>query len=186
MMRHLPWAMYAALCLIASPAVGATPDGDALAERLATHAPQCGRFEQSRWLADLEMRLDSRGHFQQREDGLVWQTTAPIQDRVVLSQNNDSLPLGFQVIAPVFTGLLSGDWQALEHHFTIELSGELEDWRARLVPSEATVAERLTRLLVSGNQQVEQVELEFDDGDRLDLTLIPAACESLDDGNPSP
>ncbi|EPC01168.1 hypothetical protein L861_11375 [Litchfieldella anticariensis FP35 = DSM 16096] len=185
-MRHLPWTMCTALSLIASPVVWAIPDDDKLAERLATHAPSCGRFEQSRWLADLETQLDSRGHFRQREDGLVWQTTAPVQDRVVLSEDNDDLPLGFQVIAPVFSGLLSGDWQALERHFTIELSGELKDWRARLVPKDVAVGERLTQLLVSGHQQVEQVELEFADGDRLNLTLTPAACENLDDGDPAP
>ncbi|MCE8034131.1 hypothetical protein EKK97_17600 [Billgrantia tianxiuensis] len=183
-MRHLPWTLCVALNLI-GPAAWAAPDSDALAEHLATHAPQCGRFEQSRWLADLEARLVSRGHFQQDKEGVVWQTTAPVNDRVVLNADNDDLPLGFQIIAPVFTGLLSGNWQALEHHFTIELSGELEDWQATLVPNEAAVAERLTQLLVSGNRQVEQVGLEFADGDRLDLTLTPATCGSLDDGDPA-
>lgn len=183
-MRHLPWTLCVALGLI-SPAVWAAPDSDALAERLITHVPQCGRFEQSRWLADFETRLDSRGYFQQREEGFVWQTTAPIQDRVILSEGNDDLPLGFQIIAPVFTSLLSGNWQAVERHFTIELSGELDDWQATLVPNEAAVAERLTRLLVGGNRQVERVGLEFADGDRLDLTLTPATCGNLDDGDPA-
>lgn len=186
MMRRLSRQLCAVLCLSAPAAVSATPDGDALAERLADHAPQCGRFEQSRWLADLEARLDSRGHFRHGQDGLVWQTTAPVKDRVVLSEDNENLPRGFQVIAPIFSGLVSGDWQALERHFTIELDGELEAWRASLVPNETAVAERLAHLRVSGHRQVERVELEFTDGDRLDLTLTPVACESLDEDDPAP
>ncbi|MGR2739526.1 LolA-related protein [Billgrantia sp. Q4P2] len=183
---RLSQRMCVVLCLTAPAAVGATPNDAALAERLAAHAPQCGRFEQSRWLADLETRLDSRGHFQRHEDGLVWQTTAPVNDRVVLSEDNDDLPRGFQVVAPVFSGLVSGDWRALERHFTIELSGELEEWQANLTPNETAVAERLTQLRVSGSRQVERVELEFTDGDRLDLTLTPTACEERDEGNASP
>lgn len=196
MIRHLPWAinaihfatlaLFTTLALVASPAAWATPDGDALAERLAVHAPSCGRFEQARWLADLEARLDSRGHFERKENGLVWQTTAPVRDRVILSEDNDDLPLGFQVIAPVLGDLLSGNWQGLERHFTIELSGTQEDWQARLTPNDTNVAERLSQLLVHGRQQVEQVELEFADGDRLDLALTAADCERLEDGDRQP
>ncbi|QNI04351.1 hypothetical protein HXW73_16170 [Halomonas sp. SH5A2] len=174
------------LSLILSPTAWAAPDGDALADRLAEHAPQCGRFEQSRHLADLDTQLDSRGHFQQREEGLVWQTTAPVQERVVMSEDNADLPAGFQVIAPVFSGLLGGHWQALEEHFTIELSGELENWQATLTPNETSVSERISQLVVSGNQQVEQVALAFTNDDRLDLTLTAVPCDDLDDGDSSP
>ena len=159
-------------------------DSDALAEQLARHTPQCGRFEQSRWLADIETQLNSHGDFQRLEEGLVWQTTSPIQDRVLLSRHNDDdLPPGFLVIAPVFTGLLSGEWRELEHFFSVELKGDLHDWKARLLPKEAVIAERLTQLLASGGQQVEQLTLEFTDGDQLDITLTPTACSDLDHGD---
>lgn len=180
MIRYLPWTLIFALSLSVNTIAWADPEIDALAERLAQHAPQCGRFEQTRWLADIETQLSSRGDFQQLEEGLVWQTTSPIRDRVVLSQNNDDLPPGFRVIAPIFTTLLAGDWRALEHYFTVELDGDLYNWQASLLPNEAAIAERLTQLLASGSQQVEQIKLEFSDGDRLELTLTPTACSKLD------
>lgn len=170
--------------MVSSPAVAA-PDEDDLAERLAVNAPQCGRFEQSRWMADLDTQLDSRGYFEHQQDGLVWQTTAPINDRVILSEDNDELPTGFQVIAPMLGGLLSGDWQLLERHFTIELSGEQQNWQAKLTPKEASVAERLTQLHVQGSQQVDEVEIDFANDDRLSLTLTAADCDSLDDSDPA-
>ena len=191
MIRYLrlyhPWTLVFVLSLCVNTAAWAEPgvDIDTLAERLAQHAPQCGRFEQSRWLADIEARLNSRGDFQQLEEGLVWQTTSPIQDRVLLSQHNNDLPPGFLVIAPIFTSLLSGDWRELEHYFTVELEGGLHNWQASLLPNEAAIAERLTQLLASGSQQVEQLKLEFSDGDQLDLTLMPTACTNLDHGDPA-
>lgn len=161
-------------------------DSDLIAERLAAHAPQCGRFEQSRWLADLDTQLNSQGYFEQTTNQLVWQTTAPVQDRVLLSEANDDLPLGLQVIAPALTGLLSGDWRALERLFTIELSGAPEAWQARLTPKEASVAERLTQLQVHGTQHVEQVELEFANADRLTLILTATPCDVLESADALP
>lgn len=183
MTRYLPWTLGLLLSLSVYTAAWAEPDIDALAEQLAQHAPPCGRFEQTRWLADIEAELNSRGDFQRLEEGLLWQTTSPIQDRVVLNQYNDDLPPGFQVIAPIFTNLLSGEWQALEHYFTLELDGDLQHWQATLLPNEAAIAERLTQLLASGSQQVEQLQLTFSDGDRLDLTLTPTACANLEQGD---
>lgn len=183
---HHPWILVFVLSLCVNTPAWAKPgvDSGALAEQLARHAPQCGRFEQSRWLADIETQLNSRGDFQQLQEGLVWQTTSPIQDRVLLSQHNDDdLPPGFLVIAPIFIGLLSGEWRELEHYFTVELEGDLQDWKARLLPKEAVIAERLTQLLASGSQQVEQLTLKFADGDQLDINLTPTACSDLDHGD---
>lgn len=173
--------VFTLLAISASAAAWAAPDADDLATRLADNAPQCGQFEQTRWLADIDSQLESRGTFEHQDAGLVWQTTSPINDRVVMSADNDELPMGFQAVAPVLGGLLSGDWQALERYFTIELSGTQEEWQANLTPSEANIAQRLDQLLVYGNQQVERVEIMFTNDDRLELTLSGAACERLED-----
>lgn len=177
--KHLRTAG-AALILMASAQAWAAPDPEALAERLTDHALQCGRFEQTRWLADLETQLDSRGTFQRHQQALIWQTTVPIEDRVVLSPDNEALPLSFQIMLPVFNGLLSGDWQALERHFTVKLGGTLNDWQADLTPKEAAVGERLSHLMVSGDRHVERVELAFASGDRMTLNLTAASCQALE------
>ena len=179
-------ALFALTMLAASATAWAAPDTDELAARLADNAPQCGRFEQTRWLADLDSQLESRGTFEHQDAGLVWQTTSPINDRVVLSADNDELPMGFQAVAPVLGGLLSGDWQALERYFAIELSGTQDEWQATLTPSEANIAQRLDHLMVHGNQQVERVEIAFTNDDRLELALSGADCERLEDDKHTP
>ncbi|CAM3357170.1 LolA family protein [Halomonas lysinitropha] len=182
-MRQILGIASLGLLLSTSPSLWASPQPDALAERLADHSTQCASFKQSRWLADLEVRLDSRGHFRRQDNALVWQTTAPVEDRLDLSEESDDLPIDFQVLLPVFNGLLSGDWQALEHHFTIELRGELDEWRADLTPIDSALGEHLSQLVVHGGERVEQLAIAFRDGDRLELTLTPVDCEGLDEGN---
>ena len=63
-------------------------DGAALSANLAEHSPECSRFEQTRWLADLEAELSSSGYFRRSGEGLVWHTLIPIDSRLVLSADN--------------------------------------------------------------------------------------------------
>lgn len=152
-----------------------------LGEQLAANAPQCGRFEQTRWLADLDTQLDSRGVFQRRDDALIWHTRSPVNDRLELSADDPQLPIGLQVMLPVFNGLLSGDWQALERYFSVTLEGQLNDWQAQLTPKGSRLAERLDTLQVSGTSSVDNVEIGFTGGDRLELALTPSNCDRLSD-----
>ncbi|MDI5934611.1 LolA family protein [Halomonas kalidii] len=182
-MRHSMMTACLGLLLVAGQPAWAAPDADALAERLSSHAPQCATFEQTRWLADLEASLKSRGYFQREADGLSWHTLSPIQESLHLSEESDELPMSFQLILPVFTGLLAGDWQTLERHFTIVLEDERDGWRADLTPIDPALGEHLSQLVVQGGERVEQLDITFRDGDRLELSLTPVDCASLDDGN---
>lgn len=169
------------LALVCLPTFAwATPTPQALSEQLAEHAVPCGRFEQSRHLADLDTTLDSRGIFQRDGERLIWETQSPIEDRVVLDPDNSELPPQLQTILPIFDGLLAGDWQALSQHFTSHLEGTLSAWHADLVPKDAAVRSRLAHLAVSGGQQVDTISLDFDNGDALTLTLSPRECATND------
>lgn len=158
---------------------GADTDGTALTERLSVNLPSCGRFEQHRWLADLDTNLTSSGYFLREESALIWHTTTPVVDRVRLESDNPDLPMGLKAMLPVLTGLLAGDWTALRRHFDIALDGEPDAWQAELTPRDDALAERLQRINVTGGDRVEQLKLPFADGDRLTLSLTPADCQRL-------
>lgn len=165
------------LALVCLPTFAwAAPTPQALSEQLAEHAEPCGRFEQSRHLADLDTTLESRGIFRRDGERLIWETQSPIEDRVVLGPDNPELPPQLQTILPIFDGLLAGNWQALSRHFTLHLEGTLSAWHADLAPKDAAVRSRLTRLAVGGGQQVETIKLDFDNGDALTLSLSPHEC----------
>ncbi|WP_150303261.1 LolA family protein [Pseudomonas saliphila] len=163
-----------ALVWASLPAHAQTPDA-ALREHLRTNAPACGEFEQSRWLADFDMHLNSRGTFQRQDQGLIWRTLQPVHSEVVLSENNPDLPLGYQAVLPIFNGLLAGNWQSLDQYFATTLSGTADAWRAELAPRNAQAAQ-LSGLSIEGAAQLERITISFNDGDRMDIHLTETAC----------
>ncbi|HDZ56544.1 MAG TPA: hypothetical protein ENI17_13460 [Pseudomonas xinjiangensis] len=163
------------LALASLPAYAKSSDKELL-KHLRTNVPECGQFEQSRWLADFDMHLNSRGTFQRQTDGLIWQTIQPVQSQVVLSENNPDLPLGYQAILPIFNGLLVGNWQSLDQYFATQLSGTVENWRAELTPRNEQVAAQLTDLVIEGAAQLERIAISFGDGDRMDIRLTETPC----------
>ena len=167
------------LLFLSWAAVPDTTDTELLTQ-LRNNAPECGRFEQSRWLADFEMHLNSSGEFQRQPDGLIWRTTSPVISETALTENNPDLPLGYQAILPVFKGLLAGNLDALNDYFTTQLHGSSAAWRAELTPRSEQVAAQLTSLVIEGAEQLEKISVAFGDGDRMDITLLPSDCSALD------
>lgn len=161
-----------------------TPSLTALSQQLGEQAPDCVRFEQRRWMQDLGTELPSSGYFQRQASGLVWQTLSPVKDRVVLSADNPDLPPGLKALLPVLSGLLAGNWDRLEQHFKVDLSGSMAAWQAELEPLDSAVAERLEGVRLSGSSKVDHLKVSFVDGDRLTLELTPLDCTQLDEAPP--
>lgn len=163
------------LCLLGAPVGAETTDAE-LINHLRSNAPDCGRFEQSRWLADFEMYLNSSGEFQRLANGLIWRTTEPVTSEVALTADNPELPLGYQAILPVFNGLLGGNLDSLDEYFSSRLNGTTAAWRAELTPRNEQVATQLTGLVIEGAGQLEHIAVTFADGDRMDIQLIANIC----------
>ncbi|WOD12048.1 LolA-related protein [Pseudomonas sp. NyZ704] len=171
-----PALVFACSIMVATMAQAA-PDAAALSQQLAQHSPECGTFQQNRWLADFELDLPSSGSFQRLDQALIWRTETPVQTEIRLSQDNAELPPGYRMLLPVMTALLEGDWQRLQDHFQIVTDGELSSWAAKLTPLDSRVAATLPSIKVKGGQQLVHIAMAFADGDRLNIDLTPATCE---------
>ena len=182
-------ALAAATCLVMlsaslPSAYAAEFDARALTEQLARTAPTCGDFKQVRWLEDVGVDVKSQGHFALLGDpvspeGLVWETTSPIENRLEMrpgsdkGPNGEKLPADQQAMAELLINFFHGDWQALEEHFDLTLTGTPEDWQATLTPNNAQLAEAIEHLEIDGSSWLEHLTLNSTDGDRLTLTLTP-------------
>ncbi|QEM80529.1 LolA-related protein [Halomonas binhaiensis] len=150
-----------------------------LSQRLSEKAPECVEFQQQRWLADLGTQVDSQGYFQRQPQGFIWQTLAPVNDRVVLTPDNPDLPPGLKTMLPVLSGLLQGNWASLEQHFSIDLQGSIKQWNTTLTPSDDVVSERLEQIQLNGADRIDQLHLDFRNGDRLMLELSAVSCSDV-------
>lgn len=70
--------------------------------------------------------------------------------------------------------VLAGDADALEKRFRAIAQGRAERWQLVLLPSDPTLAELITRLVVAGRgERVDSIEILQADGDRSVMTLEP-------------
>lgn len=67
---------------------------------------------------------------------------------------------------------LAGDRAALEHLFKVNFDGDLENWKLRLTPSDATVAKSVKEIRIEGARDaIHSVEIQQADGDSSLLTI---------------
>lgn len=159
-------------------------DLEALQARLATTPDIAGRFEQTRYLADLDTSLVSRGHFRyERDTRVIWTLETPVDKRLVFTpqdaasldeaggETNGNDDRRRQQAAELLLSLLDGDWSALERRFDITLAGHAEAWSVDLVPRQRAVRERLESIRLAGGRYLESLSLHAANGDILEVTF---------------
>lgn len=69
-------------------------------------------------------------------------------------------------------GTLAGDRTALEKYYTVTTAGPMEKWQLQLIPTQARMAEVISRIRISGAQaSVKTIEFEQADGDRSEMFI---------------
>lgn len=152
---------------------------ETLADHLAAQGDVNGRFEQTRYLADLDTRIDGRGHYRfEQGDRVIWSLESPVEETMELSdagiQRNgeriDDDPAG---VATLIMQLLNGQFSALADRFDITLEGDEKAWHATLVPRQQGLANYLHNIDMQGDARLEQINMAMADGDRLNIHLLP-------------
>ena len=155
-------------------------DLDDLQSRLGETRAIEGRFEQQRYLADLDTTLASRGHFvYERAERVVWVLEEPVKDRLVLTPDSASAldepgsdDRRRDQVAALFLRLLGGDWQALAERFEIAIDGDAESWRVTLTPRAAALRERIATIELRGGRYLEHLTLHAANDDVLEVRLF--------------
>ena len=151
-----------------------------LQARLAATPDIAGRFEQTRYLADLDTELVSRGRFRyERDTRVVWTLETPIDKRLVFTPQDAARldePGGEgdrrrQQAAELLLSLLDGDWRALEQRFQITLAGDAKAWRVDLVPRQQAVRQRLESIQLAGGRYLQTLRLRAANDDTLNVTF---------------
>ena len=88
----------------------------------------------------------------------------------------------------LFMAVLGGDIAELQRHFNLALSGNKQQWQLTLTPKTAVMQQVFNKIVISGGQLVQKVELDEKQGDRTVMQfnqlqtnqpLSPAAQQAL-------
>jgi len=178
-----------ALLMAANMAMAQTFDLPQLAEQLSGPAVVRGDFIQEKHLRALPQPLTSRGQFVlARDHGLLWLLQQPIRQdyRITPEGIARRSENGWQAVDPqggsarqnqLFLAVLSGDTQALQRDFQLELSGEATAWRLQLTPRSALLKQIFADIEIQGGKTVTQIELHEAQGDRTLIRLLDSQTD---------
>lgn len=143
-------------------------------------------FTEKRSVAMLERTLESSGRLSfAAPDTFVRETLKPRHEKVSVVGNQLTLTSGSRtrtmrldavpeaaVMAEAIRGTLMGNRQAIERNFIATVSGQAQRWTMELVPLEPQVRERVSSVLITGQQSsVREVTVAMADGDRSVMSI---------------
>lgn len=180
----------ALLCAGASLAAHAAFDINQLMGELAQFKGGRARFVETRHVALLDAPVVSSGEMRfTPPDRLEKDTLKPRRETLVLEQNTLTVErdghsmtwhIGSRPEAMAFIesvrSTLSGNREALQKYYRLELSGSQKDWTLLLLPTSSELQALITRITVRGSgAQVRRIEYQQADGDRSELAITPIA-----------
>ena len=163
-------------------------------------APQSvqGSFIQQRFLRAADKPVQTGGRFALRPGhGLFWHLQKPFDMKLRvrrdgISRQDQWRANGSQTAqaaqVKLFMAVLGGDTAELQRHFNLALSGSKQQWQLTLTPKTAVMQQVFNKIVISGGQLVQKVELDEKQGDRTVMQfnqlqtnqpLSPAAQQAL-------
>ncbi|WP_394202393.1 outer membrane lipoprotein carrier protein LolA [Shewanella waksmanii] len=162
-----------------------------LAQQLNQGPQAIGEFSQSRQLAVLNKALISHGKFTfDSQHGLAWEQLKPFYSALVLSgqqitqidalgqqqtmQAQGSAAAIANLMPQLLQAMLSGNVSQLQQQFKIGFIQNGDHWQLGLIADTPELAKLLPNIVIKGEQQVRQLLLLSDNGDRstIDFTQL--------------
>lgn len=190
------WKNFAALVLLllggaslGTASARAADDLSLVQQRVAQVQVLRGGFEQEKRIAGFKNPLRSQGSFLvAKQKGVVWTTLKPFPSEVVitgdriLSRQRDGStrvevdgreqPALRQVNAMMFA-LVSGDVATLSSKFVTQVQARPDNgWTLSLKPRSAALAKAFSRIVLTGDRYVREVDIEEANGDRTHLKFV--------------
>ncbi|GAA4360622.1 outer membrane lipoprotein carrier protein LolA [Kangiella marina] len=153
-------------------------------------------FEQEKHIAVLSKPLPSSGYLLLTEQGfVVWQTTKPIKSTTVIGNdsfqqfNKNDQPVSLpgnaknqtsELISSTFLAILSGNLEALHHHFNVQSHCQEQGWALTLTPSNSEIERLLKQIYLSGEQRINELHFTEANDDKTVLHFSSLQDSSLE------
>lgn len=161
-----------------------------------------GRFVQERHLKGFNAPLRTEGHFVLAPGrGLIWQAETPFAVTTIITaaglvqtvggaetMHLPSARLPFlSRLYDMLSGVLGGDWRAIETDFATTRSGGAQNWKMEMIPRQAPdqIAMPFRSMTATGGRFLDEVILakgddDFDRLNFLDQTLLDAPLSAAE------
>lgn len=165
-----------------------TWDLDQLMQALASTQSGHASFIEKKNIAVLDRPVESSGElFYTAPDRLEKRTLKPKpesmmleKDKLIVEQRGKKHVLSLQSYPEIaafidsIRGTLAGDRKALEKSYKLSLTGNQENWRLNLLPSQDKMKKVVSSILISGaNDMLQTIEIKQADGDSSVMTIMP-------------
>jgi outer membrane lipoprotein-sorting protein len=174
-------------CVAAHAQAWGLPD---LMRMLARHKSANATFTEKKFIAVMDQPLESAGELSYTApDKLEKRTLTPKVEIMTLDgdqlsvqragRRRMSVSLQSRPEAAAFVesvrGTMSGDLNALQKYYTLELSGRADAWKLALVPTQPGMLKIMSRIRIEGTQDALTL-IVFDqaDGDRSEMHIVAA------------
>ncbi|PMJ92960.1 outer membrane lipoprotein carrier protein LolA [Vibrio sp. 10N.261.55.A7] len=143
-----------------------------------------GDFTQSRHLEMFKQPLESKGQFVlDKENGLLWQQSAPFPVNLVLTENKlrqtfadqapqvikaNENPMAFY-FSQVFLSVFHGDSDKLKQQFDLEFNSGSSQWTLVLTPKQAPLNAVFQQITLQGNDYIDGLTLTELRGDKTEI-----------------
>lgn len=149
-----------------------------------------GHFRQERFLRSLPNPIIGEGQFVLRvEDSLLWHLQEPFDEKLKVSKSGVQRWNGQKWIQntassgqsknhiTLFMDLLAGRTEALDTHFTLQLSGDKQAWHLRLIPNSLLMKKIFNKIDIEGSNVVQSIVLDEKQGDKMRLLFSDIQTE---------
>ena len=149
---------------------------DSISKRLSNTEIIYGEFQQEKHLKILRKPLLATGIFTYHPNkGVIWKTLTPAPSllmlnntRLLTNQGEQAIPAAF---ARVFQALLGGNLHALINDFTMTGTSQQTAWQLTLIPKDALLQKIIRSLVLSGDKDVQTLEIDEVVGNRTHIAL---------------
>ncbi len=161
-------------CCFSLHAQGRNVQFDSVCQGLTAHSVTSGNFTQVKRSASMDRELKSSGNYIFSHEGIVWNTHRPFSSVLAITRSSiiQTLPDGsssvidgsdnqvFANIAGSLSSLFSGNRDSLETNFHVKFLSTASSWKMILSPKDATVANALHSIVLTGQSISDTVSLD--------------------------
>ncbi len=144
--------------------------------------PRVGNYKQTKTFSDSPRKLVSSGIVTiVPSKGIIWKMDKPYKSMLAVGKNTlvqqvrDSKPVRMDVegnlvflsIAQCMDSLFCGEFELLEEMFETEYQSQDGKWTMTLLPEDKTVASFMTRIVITGSDSIESLQMNEKTGDSI-------------------